>query len=95
MLVFPLLQVLQPPLATKCALRIQDKYGGWLRDQSVPDFAAYAAACFTAFGDRAKHWTTFNEMASFIPGGWMLGVDPPSAFLRPENGQLLVWWQSG
>jgi beta-glucosidase/6-phospho-beta-glucosidase/beta-galactosidase len=61
---------------------LQDKYGGWLSDQSIPDFAAYAAACFSAFGDRVIHWTTFNEMASFLPGGWAMGTNPPGPYLK-------------
>ncbi|KAK4491981.1 hypothetical protein RD792_002766 [Penstemon davidsonii] len=40
---------------------LEDKYGGFLSNQVVKDFEKYAYTCFKAFGDRVKHWLTFNE----------------------------------
>jgi len=45
---------------------LHDKYGGWMSEDSVADFAEYADTCFKAFGDRVKHWSTFNEPWTFV-----------------------------
>ncbi len=58
---------------------VQDKYGGWLSDKSIKDFAAYAEVCFKAFGDRVSFWTTFNEPWSFIWIGYGMGIHAPGA----------------
>ena len=48
---------------------LHDKYGGWLNEDCVADFAEYADICFRAFGDRVKHWSTFNEPWTFVEVG--------------------------
>jgi len=48
---------------------LHDKYGGWLSEDCVADFAEYADICFRAFGDRVKHWSTFNEPWTFVEVG--------------------------
>lgn len=45
---------------------LHDRYGGWLSKESVSDFAEYADICFKTFGDRVKHWSTFNEPWTFV-----------------------------
>jgi len=35
--------------------------GGWGNREVCELFAAYAAKCVERYGDRVKHWTTFNE----------------------------------
>ncbi|XP_057862323.1 putative beta-glucosidase 41 isoform X2 [Cryptomeria japonica] len=56
---------------------LQDSYGGWLSPQIVDDFSKYAKACFGAFGDRVKHWITFNEPRGFSINGYDLGLQAP------------------
>ncbi|XP_024372566.1 beta-glucosidase 42 isoform X3 [Physcomitrium patens] len=56
---------------------LQDSYGGWLDRRIVNDFTQYAEACFTAFGDRVKHWITFNEPKSFTVLGFGNGIHAP------------------
>lgn len=42
-------------------LALQLEKDGWLNPVLADDFTAYAALCFDRFGDRVKHWITFNE----------------------------------
>ncbi|KAF2765349.1 glycoside hydrolase [Teratosphaeria nubilosa] len=46
-------------------LYLQNTYGGWLSEEIVPDFVAYAKLAFAAFGDRVKDWYTVNEPVVF------------------------------
>lgn len=41
------------------------------------DFANYAETCFKAFGDRVKHWITFNEPHTFAVQGYDVGLHAP------------------
>lgn len=41
--------------------KFSDKYGGWLGEQVVEDFADYARVCYKAFGDLVNFWITINE----------------------------------
>ncbi|XAR55927.1 Beta-glucosidase, partial [Bertholletia excelsa] len=40
---------------------LEDRYRGWLSPVIRRDFVRYAETCFEKFGDRVKHWITFNE----------------------------------
>ncbi|WWC95633.1 hypothetical protein V866_002498 [Kwoniella sp. B9012] len=43
-------------------LELFKRYGGWLdKEKIVEDYTHYAKTCFDLFGDRVKHWLTFNE----------------------------------
>ncbi|XP_075479903.1 beta-glucosidase 40-like isoform X2 [Primulina tabacum] len=57
---------------------LEDRYTGWLSPQSIKDFAIYAETCFKEFGDRVKHWITFNEPHTFAVQGYDVGLQAPS-----------------
>ncbi|OAY63561.1 Beta-glucosidase 25 [Ananas comosus] len=56
---------------------LQDRYGGWLNKQIIKDFDHFAHTCFKAFGDRVKHWITFNEPHGLSIQGYDNGVQAP------------------
>nr|CAD1837920.1 unnamed protein product [Ananas comosus var. bracteatus] len=56
---------------------LEDKYNGWLDRQIIKDYANYAETCFKAFGDRVKHWITFNEPHTFAIQGYDVGLQAP------------------
>ncbi|KAF3486605.1 hypothetical protein F2Q69_00054297 [Brassica cretica] len=56
---------------------LHDRYLGWLNPQIINDFAAYAEVCFQRFGDRVKHWITFNEPQTFSIHGYAIGLQAP------------------
>ncbi|CAI0463067.1 unnamed protein product [Linum tenue] len=56
---------------------LHDKYTGWLDRQIIQDFTAYAETCFQKFGDRVKHWITFNEPHTFAVQGYDAGLQAP------------------
>jgi len=53
------------------------EYGGWLNESMSLYFTNYADACFKSFGDRVKHWITFNEPLSFSISGYSTGAHAP------------------
>ncbi|KAM7487489.1 hypothetical protein LguiB_024973 [Lonicera macranthoides] len=56
---------------------LEDKYKGWLDRQIIQDFAVYAETCFQKFGDRVKHWITFNEPHTSAVQGYDVGLQAP------------------
>ncbi|BFG29389.1 hypothetical protein CerSpe_156630 [Prunus speciosa] len=56
---------------------LEDRYEGWLSTQIVKDFEHYAFTCFQTFGDRVKHWITFNEPHNTALQGYDLGIQAP------------------
>ncbi|KAF7809051.1 beta-glucosidase 40 [Senna tora] len=56
---------------------LEDKYKGWLSPTIIRDFSTYAETCFEKFGDRVKHWITFNEPHNVALMGYDLGFDAP------------------
>ncbi|RZC85288.1 hypothetical protein C5167_041473 [Papaver somniferum] len=72
---------------------LEDEYGGFLSSQLVNDFKDYAEVCFKEFGDRVKHWITFNEPWTFIYLGYDLaGLAAPGRF---SNRHLCKYGNSG
>jgi beta-glucosidase len=51
--------------------------GGWLSRDTTERFAAYAAACFEAFGDRVGWWGTINEPWIIGLLGYLHGLHAP------------------
>ncbi|KEH30282.1 putative beta-glucosidase [Medicago truncatula] len=60
---------------------LQDEYSGFLSPYIINDFQDYAELCFKEFGDRVKHWITFND-----PHVYSLGSEPYMA----THNQLLA-----
>ncbi|MBA0573377.1 hypothetical protein Golob_000653 [Gossypium lobatum] len=56
---------------------LEDKYGGWLDGHIRKDFALFTETCFEKFGDRVKHWITFNEPHTFAIQGYYKGNHAP------------------
>ncbi|XP_027338209.1 beta-glucosidase 46-like [Abrus precatorius] len=56
---------------------LEDRYGGWLSSRSKEDFGYFAELCFKSFGDRVKHWVTFNEPNLLATYGYRTGLGPP------------------
>ncbi|KAK1318476.1 Beta-glucosidase 22 [Acorus calamus] len=62
---------------------IEDEYSGWLSPKIVEDFTAYADVCFREFGDRVRHWITFNEPNVECIPSYDLGSHPPQRCSYP------------
>lgn len=57
---------------------LEDRYGGMLNQEAyTPDFLRYAQVCFSRFGDRVKHWITYNEPGVYTLAGYAAGVHAP------------------
>ncbi|KAB5538463.1 hypothetical protein DKX38_015996 [Salix brachista] len=56
---------------------LHDRYNGWLNPQIIKDFAAFAETCFENYGDRVKHWITFNEPHTVAIQGYDVGLHAP------------------
>jgi beta-glucosidase len=62
---------------------LEDRYGAWLSAEVQRDFGHLADVCFAAFGDRVKHWATFNEPNVAVRKGYLLGTYPPARCSPP------------
>ncbi|KAF8715060.1 hypothetical protein HU200_027607 [Digitaria exilis] len=66
---------------------LEDKYGGFLSPSIINDYKDYAEVCFKEFGDRVKHWITFNEPVSFCSLGYSSGTFAPGRCSPWEEGK--------
>nr|CAB3504975.1 unnamed protein product [Digitaria exilis] len=66
---------------------LEDKYGGFLSPSIINDYKDYAEVCFKEFGDRVKHWITFNEPWSFCTSGYASGTFAPGRCSPWEQGK--------
>ncbi|MDH2999571.1 aryl-phospho-beta-D-glucosidase [Chelonobacter oris] len=62
-----------------------EKQGGWHNKATIDAFVHYAEVCFNAFGDRVKHFITFNEMIMFCGNGYLTGAHPPGITNDPKK----------
>ncbi|MGG4608444.1 glycoside hydrolase family 1 protein [Providencia sp. Me31A] len=51
--------------------------GGWENPKVVNAYAQYAATCFRLFGNRVKHWFTFNEPIVPVEAGYLNNLHYP------------------
>ncbi|WP_269537210.1 GH1 family beta-glucosidase [Cerasicoccus fimbriatus] len=63
---------------------LQFENDGWLSYETAEYFAEYADVCFKAFGDRVKHWMTFNENWCSAVLGHGIGCFAPGRVSRTE-----------
>nr|VDD46974.1 unnamed protein product [Brassica oleracea] len=56
---------------------LEDEYGGFLSERIVKDFREYADFVFQEYGDKVKHWITFNEPWVFAHAGYDVGKKAP------------------
>ncbi|XP_052179935.1 beta-glucosidase 12-like [Diospyros lotus] len=64
---------------------LEDEYGGFLSPKFLDDYQDFAELCFKEFGDRIKHWITFNEPYVFIGNGYDLGGFAPGRCSAYKN----------
>ncbi|XP_042511649.1 beta-glucosidase 18-like [Macadamia integrifolia] len=82
-----LLQGIQPVVTLNhfdIPQELEDQYGSWTSPEIQKDFGYLAEICFEAFGNRVKHWITFNEPNIFIKFGYMTGEFPPNHCTQPS-----------
>ncbi|GJM87712.1 hypothetical protein PR202_ga03695 [Eleusine coracana subsp. coracana] len=56
---------------------LEDEYRSFLSPRIVNDFKDFAEVCFKNFGDRVKHWITFNEPYVFCCNAYGIGKHAP------------------
>lgn len=59
--------------------------GGWLSDETPILFGEYARFVGQTYGDRVKHYITFNEPQSFLPAGHYSGRHAPGLKLNVKE----------
>lgn len=58
--------------------QVLEEKGGWINKETIDAFVNYSEVCYKAFGDRVKHWITFNETVVFCGLGYLAGAHPPA-----------------
>ena len=66
-------------------LTLQLESDGWLSESTASAFVQYAQLCFKTFGDRVKHWITFNEPQTHAVYGYARGEHAPGRQLRADR----------
>lgn len=65
--------------------QVLEEGGSWVNKRTCEAFVKYAGVCFKAFGDRVKHWITFNETVVFCGHGYLAGAHPPGIVNDPKK----------
>ncbi len=65
-------------------LALQLELDGWLNPDMADHFTNFARVCFEHFGDRVKHWITFNEPWVIAIMGHSNGVMAPGRTSNTE-----------
>lgn len=63
--------------------------GGWQNRDAAGWFADYAALCARRYGDRVKHWASFNEFSVFTLFAYALGWGAPNISDRQAHLQAM------
>jgi beta-glucosidase len=70
---------------------LEDRYAGWLNKSMATTFTEYARVCFDEFGDRVKHWITFNEPLTFTTLGYGGScIHAPGKCVNPSRDPYIV-----
>uniref|UniRef100_A0A804MDJ8 Beta-glucosidase 47 n=1 Tax=Zea mays TaxID=4577 RepID=A0A804MDJ8_MAIZE len=64
---------------------LQERYNSWLNPEIQEDFTYFAELCFKMFGDRVKHWVTFNEPNLLAKLEYFIGGFPPNRCSEPNG----------
>lgn len=65
---------------------LEERYLGMLDcEKYTPDFLRYARLCFERFGDRVKHWITYNEPGVYSLAGYTGPHAPARSSDRERN----------
>lgn len=62
--------------------------GGWLNETIIEDYVSYARILFELYGDRVKHWITFNEPHQICEQGYSTAEKAPFKTLQGTGGYL-------
>jgi len=67
-------------------VELYKKYGGWESKHVLELFVLFAEKCFELFGDRVKHWITFNEPMVIVEGQYLYKFHYPNV----QNGKKAI-----
>ncbi len=70
-------------------VELYKKYGGWESKKVVDMFVLFAKKCFELFGDRVKHWVTFNEPMVIVEGEYLYQFHYPKLVDGKKAVQVL------
>lgn len=56
---------------------LQENFGGWPNEVLVDHYVNYVRILFENFGDRVKHWITFNEPYNTCEMGYGVAIAAP------------------
>ncbi|WP_288221565.1 glycoside hydrolase family 1 protein [uncultured Clostridium sp.] len=70
-------------------IELYEKYGGWESKHVVDLFVKFAKVAFELFGDKVKHWTTFNEPIVVVEGEYLYQFHYPKLVDGKKAMQVL------